>query len=494
MVCFGNVYHRLDDMAYEYDFGLRVTLNCVDPKKLKSTDALDVSAARRQRTQIPVESDLTYFDFDRDSNIIKSLTGKVKKEYEKFFKHATGASNLKISSDMQPNEIITTCEKLLSLYESEDFKDNFPNVQNISPVKDPVVIEQLDKKMLDAFKNKDIDLCLMVPDIVNYQDNVYSQFSGAGRGLRYEDIDMQNYYQYLEDRGVDCNSMGVDALKKYKLVLANEDGSPRDTYNLYRSFVFDTDLNGGTETYHLCEGSWYKVENDYMIRIQSFLDPCYEDQNLIPYNHETEGKYNLAAAAADQELVCLDTKNISPAGQYSVEPCDIYTISGDKGTFYHVKVSTRSAHLSHLFLQGQNSMELLKSEEESCENLRELLRKEVSDGDQGRFLAPVGKGPYKVIYAIITKKDKSKKSKNLPLFSRISLMRSIKSLKLMGVDVGYCFIEDQVAKKAGQKKPKKKRKKKNVGRTPDSTGVQIEVPTNAANTDSPHAADAEAKS
>ena len=35
---FGHVYHNLKDESYEYDFGLRVTLNSVDPKKLKSTD------------------------------------------------------------------------------------------------------------------------------------------------------------------------------------------------------------------------------------------------------------------------------------------------------------------------------------------------------------------------------------------------------------------------------------------------------------------------
>src|SRR5690606_34621386 len=77
---FGHVAHNLKDTSYEYDFGLRVTLNSLDPTKLKSTDVLDPGAARRQRTQVPVDSDLTYFDFDRDSAILKSLTGKVKDE------------------------------------------------------------------------------------------------------------------------------------------------------------------------------------------------------------------------------------------------------------------------------------------------------------------------------------------------------------------------------------------------------------------------------
>ena len=67
---------------------------------------------------------------------------------------------------------------------------------------------------------------------------------------------------------------------------------------------------------------------------------------------------------------------------------------------------------------------------------------------------------YKVVYVIVSKKDKAAKSKNLPLFSRISLMRSIKGLKRMSVETVYCFVEDQVAKKAAMPKPKKKRKAK----------------------------------
>jgi len=57
---FGHVSHNLSDVSYEYDFGIRVTLNSLDPTKLKSTDALEPGAARRRRTQVPTESDLTF--------------------------------------------------------------------------------------------------------------------------------------------------------------------------------------------------------------------------------------------------------------------------------------------------------------------------------------------------------------------------------------------------------------------------------------------------
>src|SRR3546814_1720005 len=86
---FGHVAHNLIDSSYESDFGLRVTLNSLDPHKLKSTDTLDPGAAKRQRTQLPIESELTLFDFDRDSTILRSLPGQVRDEHKELFRHAT---------------------------------------------------------------------------------------------------------------------------------------------------------------------------------------------------------------------------------------------------------------------------------------------------------------------------------------------------------------------------------------------------------------------
>lgn len=75
---FGHVGHYLDDEKYEHDFGLRVTLNAVDPDLIRSTDILQPSGAKRQRIQLPKPGDLTLFDFDQDSTILKSLTGKTR--------------------------------------------------------------------------------------------------------------------------------------------------------------------------------------------------------------------------------------------------------------------------------------------------------------------------------------------------------------------------------------------------------------------------------
>ncbi|MDD5585343.1 MAG: TIGR04141 family sporadically distributed protein [Alphaproteobacteria bacterium] len=458
---FGHVAHYLEDSSYEYDFGLRVTLNSVDPQKLKSTDILEPGAALRKRTQVPVDSDLTYFDFDRDSTILKSLTGKVKDEYKPLFKHATGASNLHISSPVFPNELTALCEKLLELYASDAYKTTFPDIQNIAPVRDPEIIESLNAKLVRAFQEKDDALNLTVPDLINYRDNVYAIFSGAGSSRIYEDVYIGKYHEYLEENNYEIRSLGIENFKRHKLCLSDEEGSPRgENYSIYKSLIFDTSLNKGAEAYHLREGQWYKIETDYVSELESFLDPLWEDIKLPPYNHEREGVYNEDVADKDDAFICLDEENISPLKQTQIEPCDLYTAKDAIAVFCHVKRSTFSSQLSHQFNQGTNAIELLKLEQQAMAKLKVLIT-EKKGGAAVPFIKPLDEQNFHVRFCIVTRKDKNGKSRNLPLFSRISLRRSMKALRVMSVRGSFGFINDESPKTTGKEKKRKSRKKKN---------------------------------
>ncbi len=461
---FGHVAHNLLDSCYEYDFGLRVTLNSLDPHKLKSTDTLDPGAAKRQRTQLPMESELTLFDFDRDSSILRSLTGKVRDEHQDLFRHATGASNLRISTDVEADALQDLCDKLLALYQSETYKDAFPEIQNIVPVRDPAQIEKLNGRLLSAFRARDPDLNITVPEIINYSDNLYVTFTGAGRGLVYDDVYIGRYFAYLDEHTVDFDELSVEDLRKHALVLTDEDGNGRDRYSIFKSLVFDTTLEDvESETFHLCEGNWYRIENSYITRLSAYLDPLFTASDLPAYAHASEGEYNAAVAAGDPVIACLDTQNISPDGYSAVEPCDLLAVRDGAATFYHIKVSTLSAQLSHLFNQGVNAVELMRLEPQAVDKLETLVRDLMAGGDPDSLVALVRDRKYRIVFGIVTRKDPAGKSLNLPLFSRISLMRGMKALQLMDVPGSVIFIADQAVAAEGRKK---KRKKKAVADEP----------------------------
>lgn len=457
-ITFGHVFHNLKAESYEYDFGLRVTLNSVDPDKLKSLDSLMPENARRQRTQLSVGSDLTLFDFDRDSTILKSLTGKVREELKPFFKHATGASNIRVSSDILPAGLSPLCGKLFELYQDETYKTSFPDIQNVTPVRDPVFIDALNAKLITALRAKDENVTLTIPDIVNYADEMHATFAGEGSGLVYDDVFLDRYFEYLDSNGFDLSTIDVNALKKHHMVLANEAGQPRgDRPNILRCLIFDTSLDGSADSYHLCEGNWYLVNGNYVAELSTYLDPLCADTTLVAYNHDDESAYNDASAAASGSRLCMDKANIAPAGQKQVEPCDVLEMGNDLIILHHVKKSTVSATLSHLFNQGLNSIQLVRDDDEALENLKALTADKAPDGEEATFLAAFNSNRFKVIFQIITHKDKAAKSLNLPLFSRISLKRTMKELRRMGIDAEFCFIENQVEASEGKKKQRKKK-------------------------------------
>ncbi|MBR5208640.1 MAG: TIGR04141 family sporadically distributed protein [Paludibacteraceae bacterium] len=437
VMTFGMTYHQLRDNAYEYDFGIRTTLNALNPEKVKSTDILKPENAKRQRIQVPVASNLNYFDFRQDETIIKRLTGAVKAEYSSLFKNVTGSNCFRFSSNKQPNEIIDLCSQLLDIYLREDFKDSFPDIQNVVPIKDPDDIDKLNGKLIEAFSSttSNNDIMLSIPDIFDHDNSNKIKFSGAGQSsLEFEDVSFENYKQYIGSKNITIDN--ITKLRKHYIVILNEDDYEIKRYSVYNSVFFDCTIDD--KTYHLCDGDWYLVNSEYIQKVNSYIDSYFADNIdfLADCNKKREDEYN--SAMSNDNVICLDKTNIAPDNQTNVEPCDLITDYDDILQMAHIKISTRSANLSHLFNQGLNSVELLRGEEESCNKLKQLV------DDKVNYLSMIDEKKFGVIYGIITSKDRSDKSKNLPIFSRISLMRTLKTLQIMGIPCKVYFIKDLV--------------------------------------------------
>lgn len=441
---FGPTYHNLKDISYEYDFGIITTLNSLNPKSIKSTDLLLPETAKRQRIQSPTAAELSFFDLS-DEAILKRLTGAVKEEYKSLFKNITGGKNLRISSNQSPNELVEILKELLKIYNKKDYKENFPSLQNIIPIKDPIVIEVLDKKLIEAFNQANptpMELVLAIPDLLEYESDVIYKFSGEGRSnLEFSDVYIKGYREYLSERGK--TEIGtVSDFKRHNLNVCDENGNINKSYSIYCSFLFDCMFEG--KTYHLCEGEWYLIEDDFIQKMKNLLDPHFIETHkaLIKCNHRKEEDYNKDLAENNEDVICLDKKNISPQKQTQIEPCDLVILNDDVLELAHIKISTRSSSLSHLFNQGVNSIHTLRVNDEAKQKFIELLK----ENGKPEWHKIIDNNRIKVIYGIITKKI-DKKSDGLPIFSRISLMRTVNELKSKGVDVNIIFIYDEVDRK-----------------------------------------------
>jgi len=187
----------------------------------------------------------------------------------------------------------------------------------------------------------------------------------------FEDVFIDEYYSYLENNATDLNSVGYEGSQMPR-------SKPKERNDELSSISpFST---ASSSTRHLTPNElpsirreMYRVENSYLEKLKASLDPLCFEAPLRPFAHESEGKYNEAVAEEDGSFICLDMTNISPRGETQIEPCDLYSVDGRLGIFYHIKVSTLSPQLSHLFNQGTNAIELLKLEPESVQRLRALI-------------------------------------------------------------------------------------------------------------------------
>ncbi|MGE4290619.1 MAG: DUF6119 family protein [Desulfovibrio sp.] len=433
---FGHSYHNLKETCYEYDFGLRTTLNALDPQKIKSTDSLVPENAKRERKQMPIASELTLFDINSDESIIKKLTGAVQDKYKGFLTNITGASSLKVTSKLSALKIKGLCEELLKIYLKDDFKSTFPDIQNIVPVKDPDIILQLNASLLESFSSHQPEIVLTTPEIINYDySHKFSYCNGRNCSAQYDDIHIEHYWSYLDSNELTISS--VDALKAHKLKIQNENGHTLHSFSIFKCLLFDCE--NGENHYHFCEGEWYRIDKDYIEKLERVLNELFiSDDVLRECNFKREDDFNCNVSEKNDRYICLDKKNISPSGQTQVEPCDLFTLQDSSALLIHIKIGTRSSSLSHLFNQGVNSVELLRESEEAQQKLKDLVAKDCHSA--------IDSGNYSILFGIITSKNSSEGAKNLPIFSRISLMRTANALKRMNINTSVAFIKDNVAR------------------------------------------------
>jgi uncharacterized protein (TIGR04141 family) len=432
----------------------------VDPNEIRNTDELDPATSRRRRTQLPERSDINYFDFDGDSAVLRSLTGAIRPEYKALFSHATGASNLRVSTKKVRVDLPPLLKDVYEVYEKDTYLTAFPAATNIQPVKDPAVLTLLDNKLEKAVQAKSYDLTLTIPELMDFQEDFEVSYSGAGSSDLYPDAAMDDYYAYLAAHGKSVDALTVEDLQRHRLCMTTDDGIKKGDYSIYKSLVFETSIDGQDEAYHLSEGTWYRVDADYLKTLATDIDPLFTDAGLPARTEHLEAQYNeLQLVPHWPGSVLLDKTNTSPEGQKQVEPCDVARAEDGHLVLTHVKLGVGASDLSHLFSQGTNSVDLLNGVPEARDKLKFLI----TDRDAGFDVSGLAALAFKVEYVIVTKNDTNLASAALPLFSRISLRRAYRALTSMKTETVVMLVEDAYVG-APRSKPRKKPAKKAVAK------------------------------
>ncbi len=434
-IVFGNVAHYLDPNGYEYDFGIKTTLNATDANKLKSMDSVEPESARRNRIQAPSVEELSYFDVAENDRVFKKISGTVKDEFKTWFSSLTGSDNARVATQKKVDELGPLCDQLYRLYTSDEYKNLFPGFRNICRISDPHVIETLNNKLVTAIKEKDPTLILSVPDNLKYDD-----FNGIrfGRGKTYSLLLMESFWDHDGDK---LSELTWGSFRNRHMQLVDDNDIVLKEYSMNRCVIWETELN--SMSCHFIDGIWYFVEKEYLTRLNNELNDLFVAPELPDNDWEVESKYNEEVACGDPKFVCLDRSNFG-GDVGNIEPCDLYRVEDGRPVFIHVKIGVVSSRLSHLFQQGLNSLDFLGNVNASAkEKLRSILRQKIGDEHRAaEYADALDSGHAKVVFAIICRKDPALGINALPLFSRITLSRVSRAFKRTRTSIEVQLVKD----------------------------------------------------
>lgn len=430
-ISFGYGRSLLRPGVWDEDFGLKVTLNTVNPSKIKSVDRLKFDAIS-QHSQIQASRDANILEFglDVEQDILRAVTGKPIDV--SLASQLTGKDALKADVHIELTDIQDLLGRFLDAFRQTTYRDHFSFVDNVHELRDPSVIEQLDASLVEKIDSREFDrLYLAIPDLVEWEGTSGFKYHDTRRALLHEDIHFQSF---LAEEGQDFRA-SIPVLKKSRRVylMSHENDLPMRVWSLYRCIYYETDRDG--QTFLLNNGKWYRVRTDFLDLVNNSFFAVMSDALRLPdFTHPDEQAYNQSVSAGDPDNFCLmDQRFIRyPTPRDEVEFCDLYSIGR---LIIHVKRYRGSATLSHLFAQGLVSAELFCTSPEFRAGVNGLLREPFKFADQ-RSRPP--NEAFEVVFAIVSK---SRGPLSLPFFSRVNLKNAIQKLMAFGYRVSVTKIQ-----------------------------------------------------
>lgn len=439
---FGYGRSLLDQSKIEHRFGLRVALNRIDPRQIRSLDTktfedMIVSKA----TQVSKSSEIPTFGVDVSRDILRAVTGEPRDT--QLAKRLSGSDALVINADVKVRDLPGLCEKLLAAYGEETYKENFEWIDHLSLVEDQLVVANLNELLVDQLRTGDTSSThLAMPETLEWEDVDVFKVAGTS-STEYDDLDLDAYLENLSDP----DAITVDLLKSRR-VSVRFSRAPEfdDRWTLYKCLVSEQRIENLLHV--LIEGRWFAVSESLVADVNSYVDRLSAPQTeaISAIGGEIEKVYNTRFAASEPEnLLLLDAKIKRPGGAASgIELCDVLSSSGE---FIHVKRKSRSSTLSHLFAQGLVSATTFLGDGVFREEIRSIIEAAVPEADRQGWLDLIPGGDnavagssYKISYVIIANSAREGHDW-LPFFSKLNLMQTGKQLSNLGFVVSVSRVD-----------------------------------------------------
>jgi len=427
---FGYARHLINELAYERNFGLIVSLNLGDPSGMKSIDKTNVGhVSLHSREQATREIALANFEFNDDIDLLRSVTAKLPRNDGEDQETVSGRDSVTIYTAVTIDALSEIAKRLYVAFNSTNYKRRYPWLGKIKEERDGQTIEALDSVLMSRIVKEEFEkVWLAIPELVVWEEirgfalRYRAEESKKAGPVLYQDLDIEEWRKVAR---IDTD-LSANQLKSKKIFVYWQDGRDPSSWSVYRCLNAEVDLN--RKKYILNDGDWYNIETSFVTEVNDFYDSVPSSKIQLPsYGTNTEPSYLKSVAAGNGAYALMDRKEVMIGGGRSrVEFCDLYSNNKE---IIHVKKYGGANLLSHLFSQALVSGDCFLHEPAFRSEVNKLL-------PQGFKLAnskdqPIAK-EYEVCIAIMSK---VKGPLELPFFSKVSLKHAARNLRNLGYKV-----------------------------------------------------------
>lgn len=430
---FGHGRSLINKLSIQRGFGLRVSMNLGDPEQLKSIDksTLD-TVARNTRSQVSMNSGIQDFDFAFDHEILKSITAIVSRNDEEL-EMISGNDSVSLYSEIEANKFKEIAERLVTAFFSERYKEQYPWAEFIGIESDPEIIKNLETKLVEKFKNNDVnDFWLAPPRIIDYLN--FSGFVYSTRSIRnkapckHPELKLDAFLAEAPFKSQ--SKISINSLKSKEIYLYNGEDRHFDSMGFFESLNGEIDISG--LKYVLNDGHWYHVKQTFAEEVESYFNslPRWNGLENKPYKDQRECCY-LRRISDIEQIAVLDQHWVRHKDvKQNYEFCDLFT---QCNRIIHVKHYGGSSVLSHLFAQATNGLDMMLN----CPEVIPQIQEHLENTYLSFNFSPQEKRAHTIVLAIIFPHSGELR---IPFFSKVNLRHHARDMENKGFKVELAKI------------------------------------------------------
>lgn len=426
LLTFGYGHTMIEDGVVEPRFGLKATLNAIDPDKLRSLDSKSFERIQRlSREQLSRDAGVQAFGLNVEQDLLSGVVGTP--EDEAYGRRMVGRDSLTTFVPCNLDDLPTVLELYLQLSEQDRYKQRFPWVDNIAEVSDRLTRSRLDAELARLIRRQELgEIVLTPPDLIDWEEFGHFAYRSGRNAIPHDELLWEDFFREVRP----ANDVTPLTLEGDRIACSLDDlGTRMKTWSLRRCIAGEVVFQGAR--YVISEGKWYRVDQNFVDRVVQAvhnISPCAEA--LPAYTRgEAEDKWNRAAAQGSGGRWALMDKQMIHTGLGQIEFCDLFS---DQKRMIHAKRHSGSAPLSHLFAQGVVSARLFQGDPA----FRALVNDKLPPGhrlaDPNAMIDP---REYDVSYVVL-----GSPGRNIPFFSMVNLRSAAEILRGLNFNVSLTHV------------------------------------------------------